>query len=135
MIADLIAQSRKQAHASVDEDRPLAAVVSKLERRLCHAYVFLQPSCPSSSRRRCTPTTSRRYQALAIASVAGEVPSAAAATAAEAPAPQPWLEWLSAPSRRKRCAGPKRVRRPPRGTQRSTARKLPSAWRAPPCGS
>src|ERR1700735_4637779 len=86
MIPDFVAQSRKQAHASVDEDRHLAAVVSKLYRRLCHAYAFLQPSCPSSSRRRCTPTTSRRYQALAIASLAGEVPSAAAATAAATPA-------------------------------------------------
>src|SRR6202020_2273993 len=86
MIADLIAQGRKQPHASVDEDRHFAAVVSKLERRLCHAYLFLQPSCPSSSRRRCTPTTSRRYHALAIASFAGEVPSAAAATAAATPA-------------------------------------------------
>src|SRR6202035_144683 len=85
MIPDLVTQSRKEVHASIDKDRHLAAIVSKLYRRLCHAYVFLQPSCPSSSRRRCTPTTSRRYHALAIASFAGEVPSAAAATAAATP--------------------------------------------------
>src|ERR1700735_2750049 len=87
MIPDFVAQSRKQAHASIDEDRHFAAVVSKLERRLCHAYLFLQPSCPSSSLRRCTPTTSRRYHALAIASFAGEVPSAGAAPAAATPDP------------------------------------------------
>ena len=30
MIPDFVAQSRKEAHASIDEDRDLAAVVSKL---------------------------------------------------------------------------------------------------------
>jgi hypothetical protein len=40
----------------------------------------LSYSCPVSRRRRWTPITSRRYQALANESLAGEVPSVAAAT-------------------------------------------------------
>src|ERR1700733_5548124 len=42
----------------------------------------LSYSWPVSRRRRWTPRTSRRYQALANESLAGDVPSVAAATAA-----------------------------------------------------
>jgi len=55
----------------------LAVVVFELQSCLGHDSDLPQASWPSNKRRRCTPTTSRRYQALAMASVAGEVPSAA----------------------------------------------------------
>src|ERR1700688_3133154 len=82
-IADEFAQGDEQINAAIDEDRGVAAVVTKLQRGLGHGF-FLAPSyCwPVSRRRRCTPTTSRRYQALASESSTGEVPSVTAATAA-----------------------------------------------------
>src|SRR6185503_3511223 len=76
-VADAVAQRDKQARATVDEDRDVAAVMLELDRRF-HGVPF-------SRRRRCTATISRRYQALASASVGGLVPSAAAATAAATP--------------------------------------------------
>src|SRR5258706_4306183 len=85
VVADAVAQRREQAGAAFDEDRDLAVVVFELQSSLGHDSYLPQASWPSSKRRRCTPTTSRRYQALAMASVAGEVPSAAAAIAAAIP--------------------------------------------------
>src|SRR4051794_36259341 len=81
VIADTLAQRCEQAVAPIDEHRDLAAVVAELQWGLRHC----QAPTPSSRRRKCTPATSRRYHALAIGSVAGEVPSAAAATAAAMP--------------------------------------------------
>src|ERR1044072_2482288 len=76
-IADAVAQRGEQARAAVDEHRDGAAVVLGLDRRF-HGV-------PLSRRLRCTAICSRRYQALASASVGGLVPSAAAATAAAMP--------------------------------------------------
>src|SRR6202043_2392054 len=89
-VADEITQRGQQIAAAIDEDRDIAAVMAELQGSLGHRY-SLGPSyscyassyCwPVSSRRRWTPTTSRRYQALASESSIGEVPSDAAATAA-----------------------------------------------------
>src|ERR1700732_4333593 len=82
-VADQFAQGDQQIDAAIDEDRDVAAVVTKLQGGLGHRCVLALSYCwPLSRRRRWTPTTSRRYQALASESSAGEVPSVTAATAA-----------------------------------------------------
>src|SRR5258708_33018568 len=89
-VADEITQRGQQIAAAIDEDRDIAAVMAELQGSLGHRYSFgpsyscyaSSYSWPVSSRRRWTPTTSRRYQALASESSIGEVPSDAAATAA-----------------------------------------------------
>src|SRR5260370_29719029 len=82
-IADELAQGGKQINAAIDEDRSVATIVTKLQGGLGHRFCLALAYCwPVSRRRRCTPTTSRRYQALASESSTGEVPSVTAATAA-----------------------------------------------------
>src|SRR3984893_18722035 len=89
-VADEITERGQQIAAAIDEDRDMGVVMAELQGSLGHRY-SLAPSysCyassyswPVSSRRRWTPTTSRRYQALASESTIGEVPPEADATAA-----------------------------------------------------
>src|ERR1700744_6326376 len=82
-VADQIAQGREQIGAAIDKHRDIAVVVTKLQGGLGHELslsAFLNWPCyswPVSRRRRWTPITSRRYQALAKESLAGDVPSVA----------------------------------------------------------
>src|SRR6266581_7664220 len=83
-VADGIAQGGQKIGAAIDEHGDIAAIVTKLQGGLGHGLSYTWPETwPVSRRRRWTPTTSRRYQALASESLTGEVPSVAAATAAE----------------------------------------------------
>src|SRR6266481_4802460 len=82
-IAQQLAQDGQQIDAAVDKDGGVASVVTKLQRGLGHEISLRFPyGWPESRWRRWTPTTSRRYQALASESSTGEVPSVTAATAA-----------------------------------------------------
>src|SRR5690606_7130041 len=67
------AQHVEQVLAVLDEERLVGAVETELERLAGHGHL----RSPVSSRPRCTPTTSRRYQAEASASVGGSMPSQA----------------------------------------------------------
>src|SRR5829696_498412 len=77
-VADQFAERDQEIDAAVDEQRDVAAIVTKLEGGLGHDVY----SRPDSRRRRWTPTISRRYQALPSALSAGDMPSVAAAAAA-----------------------------------------------------
>src|ERR1700688_3012376 len=82
-VADQFSQGGHQIDGAVDEDGDGAAVMTKLQGGLGHRCFLALPYCwPLSRRRRWTPTTSRRYQALASESSVGDVPSVTAATAA-----------------------------------------------------
>src|SRR6266487_1661777 len=77
-VADGIAQDGQQIGAAIDEHGDIAAIVTKLQGGLGHGLSYTWPETwPVSRRRRWTPTTSRRYQALASESLTGEVPSVA----------------------------------------------------------
>ncbi len=134
MIADALAQRGEQTVAALDEHRDLAAVVAELQRRLGHRRSAPRPS---NRRRRCTPATSRRYQALAIGSVAGRGPfgrggdSAADSRLVEVsslptPVPRPWRGSRSAPSRHRLSARRRRGRRRPEHGPRSRSPRRPS---------
>src|SRR5216684_4876055 len=82
-VAQQLAQDGQQIDAAVDKNGGVASVVTKLQRGLGHEISLRFPyGWPLSRRRRWTPTTSRRYQALASESSLGDVPSVTAATAA-----------------------------------------------------
>src|SRR5690606_36561313 len=67
------AQNVEQVLAVLDEERLLGAVKAELERLAGHGHL----RSAARSRPRWTPTTSRRYQAEASASVRGSIPSQA----------------------------------------------------------
>ena len=73
-VAEPAPQRREQVVGRIHEGGPVGPVEPELDGKLGHRVVSL---LASRSRPRCTGSTSRRYHSLAIASVAGRVPSAA----------------------------------------------------------
>ena len=139
----------EQVRAAVDEHRDVVAVMLELDGRF-HAC---QPVPAQQALADAPPTISRRYQALAIASVGGLVPSAATATAAAMPLSSSALAFERAldrlrPHRRRRhrAIGDARARDAPavqrqvrgdrehRNAFRLHARHLAEAERAPGSG-